>query len=369
MAADRSAESSNEAYIEEPSPEEKVKIAEFYYNESFNNMKHGYFEALDLLTQAAKMGHAPSQFKLHELYEEGKVVTKNYKSSFEWLTKAAFNRLEEAYAKLSKYYEMSIFKDVKEAYIWAVIANTTSTYSDSTALIRLEQVIAEPRTILALQKEARRRHEILKARPMTDEDVGSFIPLSVNQGNIQNKSMNVDVTQRTTENSELYAQEDSGISYSKIYKYAKEVSLGFDPGKLKLGLCPNSYLGKSDLADFHYFRISYNYQYIDHIKASEFTADRFTRAQRRLLIRLAVQFYEKDLERRNRNLARLLHDPNLSGHVVSIINRVVYKMFPGCFESNRNAVIDKKAGILNIALSIDKAKFEMAKDFKELWQA
>jgi TPR repeat protein len=138
-------------------------------------MAKDYGKAIETFITAANKGFAPSQFKLHEIYEENIIMPKNYQTSFKWLKKAAYNRFEDAYPKLVKAYETGIFQNLEEAYIWASISNTTNaTLNDRTAPDRLEKAINNSKRIIELQSEASRRHEIIKERALTEDDVLEF---------------------------------------------------------------------------------------------------------------------------------------------------------------------------------------------------
>jgi TPR repeat protein len=79
--------------------------------------------ALELLHEAARLDYVPSQVKLGELYETGKLVEVNDAQSIYWYTKSAERGSAEAALALSSWYLTGspnvLDQSDREAYLWA----------------------------------------------------------------------------------------------------------------------------------------------------------------------------------------------------------------------------------------------------------
>jgi TPR repeat protein len=85
------------------------------------NVKKDFGKAIKLWPLAAEKDHPGAQFKLSEIYRQGKKVNIDLELSHNFLVKAASSGLTEAQMALAKAYEDGKSygkKDQKEAFNW-----------------------------------------------------------------------------------------------------------------------------------------------------------------------------------------------------------------------------------------------------------
>ncbi|MDR2387269.1 MAG: sel1 repeat family protein [Deltaproteobacteria bacterium] len=88
---------------EKASHEEFFELAEAYH--FGKNLPVDYEKALEFYHLSADRGHTGAQFRLYDVYFEGKFVRADLQESFKWLFKAASSDLPEAQLALARAYE------------------------------------------------------------------------------------------------------------------------------------------------------------------------------------------------------------------------------------------------------------------------
>lgn len=313
---------------------------------------------MEYLLRAAEQGFIPAQFKLHEIYKQGEFATISDTKAFLWLKKAAYNRYVDAYPKLVMEYENGMFRKLEEAYIWALISNTSSAFSnDRTAPSRLEKSLDDTKIIVELQNEASRRHDILKTRALTDEDVAQFYVTftinkehHVNNTNPQGKTESNEIVSPLTDSDD--AEHDDGIELSNVteYRYASTVKKNFDISKVELELEIGRKLTKNEAPDYNKLKIIYNGKYTDRKLAKMYESIRVNQKSRQLLLCLACQTSIKDEEKQNANIKAILS--KAKSDTSSRLNTMLKTMFPKCGLSNKCCMINMAKGLVFVKLSI-----------------
>lgn len=83
-------------------------------------LEENYKDAFPLFSQSAKAGHGEAQFRLGEMYVDGKGVEENHTQAFQWFSKAAESEYYPALAKLIWMYEagVGVAKDMDKGAYW-----------------------------------------------------------------------------------------------------------------------------------------------------------------------------------------------------------------------------------------------------------
>lgn len=89
----------------------QFRLGELYFNG--RGVEHDYGKAIELYTKAARQGHAGAQYLLGAMYQEGWGVAKDFVKAYVWLKQAVPNRAQ-AMAIHKKYDPVLKFEILKE---------------------------------------------------------------------------------------------------------------------------------------------------------------------------------------------------------------------------------------------------------------
>lgn len=343
----------------------------------YKNKKPNYDIAYIHLQRAANNGHKVAQEVLSVFFQKGWGVGQNYVEAFRWMYKAVYSAkmtdnlviFEDAPTLLAQYYtDKLIFDkpDYKEAMILYTISEKLfSPDTDLAGNIKDVDSKLKPYERREAHLNAIRRYELLQKQgalgPCNDDQLDEII----------NKILMPDKDKTAADaiiDYKLANAEEDVITISDIaeFKHLDKIKAGFDPNKIKITLIAEEVRNDNDIADFDYFMFSYG-KFHDKKRVDVFQTDEYKihPTERKLLLKLAYHYIQADSAEKAQAIATIIKTSEPT--VISLYNRMITSIFPGCYKAKQSNMINRRDGKLKIQLGIDKMwNIQNCIDFKEL---
>lgn len=320
-------------------------------------------KAAEWYLKGAEMGDERAQHDYAIMCYEGNcAVTRNYKSAFHWMLKAACcnMRLFDSGLHIVDYYTRGIGTDINifEAYVWALLIKDDI---DPKQMDQLEKALTREE-IEEAQDEADRRKELDKIKDRGKTLYEHVTSYSRPQANAVETDADPEPEAFEQPQPDQETADATPTTNIEQYKHLGKIRLdkqGFDLSKVSLYL--EAYpLTKDQKVDFSEITVSYADKGKDRKPMSLYHKYKVTEDQRRLLIQLAI--LSGNQSARERNLMRFIK--NLASKRTSPLNSMFRKIFKE-FAEPQNAMIDRGKGLLRVSLSIDMLNLRQARDYAE----
>ncbi len=329
-----------------------------------------YETAFYYYRMAANNGHKDAQLRLSLLYHNGLGgIGQNYVEAFSWMYKAAYASTEflryDAPCYLAEYYTKDwVFTkpNYPEAMIWYTISERLFDRDEERSkLINAVNAKLNPQERVYADQEANRRLNVLTEQgslgPYSDNELDAIIDIILSANNVSNSNI--------PDESDIDRME---LTDTVEFKHINDVKKAFDPDKIKIKLVVGEAKKEDETPDFKYLVFSYGKHYdkksIDLFSRSEY---KLHQRERNLLMKLAIQNEDNDLEKRSRSIASILKNPGLDQTILSCFNRLIVGVFPGCFRYKQSNWVDRNTGTLKIPVNFhDVWNIQSCKEYSNL---